>query len=454
MALEEEVEGLEKELLEVEQDLFNADEEKVHNTKLIIDAEDAIRKLRTLVNDLIERRIDFERIAGISEHSINISKDRFMEIDNTINTQRQQRQRFEYTFQALRQKLEDGPTTLDDYFNLFNQLEETQIQTYQNLTREFIEQQKSLKSNINSSTRQLSEAEGEASRLVEELEAARAHLDSTNDQYIDGRIRLALLNDRRERLRREIEQIKADRDRMTRDLKDAEAEALIKGQRIETGRTQDDVLNEIRKISGMLTGMRDVPDEAEDMYDNYNQTFREIQERIEQVRKNRRRLLEEIEERKRKWREVTEELLEEVNVRYKRLLSKLQASGEARLINPHAIEDAGLEIFVGFKGAAPQRLDPYTHSGGERSSSVMAFLLALQQNVLSPFRAVDEFDLHMDPRNKEVVSEFIVETMAGTDGQYMAITPSQITFRGKDVHIILVHKTENLSEARFVEEEQ
>jgi hypothetical protein len=59
----------------------------------------------------------------------------------------------------------------------------------------------------------------------------------------------------------------------------------------------------------------------------------------------------------------------------------------------------------------------------------------------------------MDPKNKEAVSEFIVETMQDTDGQYMAITPSQITFQSKEVHIIMIHKTENVSEAKLVEEE-
>jgi chromosome segregation ATPase len=64
---------------------------------------------------------------------------------------------------------------------------------------------------------------------------------------------------------------------------------------------------------------------------------------------------------------------------------------------------------------------------------------------------VDEFDLHMDPKNKEVVSEFIVKTMEGSDDQYMAITPSQITFQGQDIHIILIHKTEGRSTVQVVE---
>jgi hypothetical protein len=35
----------------------------------------------------------------------------------------------------------------------------------------------------------------------------------------------------------------------------------------------------------------------------------------------------------------------------------------------------------------------------------------------------------------------------------MAITPSQITFRGQDVHIIMIHKTEDTSVPRIVEAE-
>jgi chromosome segregation ATPase len=63
---------------------------------------------------------------------------------------------------------------------------------------------------------------------------------------------------------------------------------------------------------------------------------------------------------------------------------------------------------------------------------------------------VDEFDLHMDPRNKEIVSEFIVQTLEDSKDQYMAITPSQITFRGQDVHVVMVHKTEGVSTIRTV----
>jgi chromosome segregation ATPase len=451
MAVEHQVEKLQEQLQETEKELFDAEEEMEQNTKRIVDSENNLRNMRTQREDLIEKRIELERLVGVSEYSINSAKDRITQLDENILSSQQQRRHFETSYKNLLNQLQMGPQKLDDYFTLFNEIEETQVETYENLSTQFSEQRTNTQTQLESYTRKLTEAEEEAIRLIEQIEGLRRSIYQSNDQYIDSRIRLALLKDRRQRLSRRVQALQGEIDRANRDLKDAEAEALIRGPRIDTGRTGEEILNEIRKTQGILMGMANIPDEAEEMYETYNETFKEIQQRIEEVRENRRRILQEIEERNKKWREVTENLLDEVNIRYKQLLRKLQATGETRLINSHDIEEAGLEIYVGFKGAAPQRLDPYTHSGGERSSSVMAFLLALQQNVISPFRAVDEFDLHMDPQNKEAVSDFIVQTMEGTNDQYMAITPSQVTFKGKDVHIVMVHKSETGSEPRIVE---
>ncbi len=450
--LEAQVEKLMDQLNDTEKDLTEAEAEMARNTKSIVDSETSLREMRVHRNDLIEKRIESERAIGVNEYSINVAKEQITQLDRILRNSQEQRQRFESGFNALLSQIQEGPAKLDDYFGLFNQIEETQTGNYENFRTEFGEQRSLNQTNLESFANQLSTAEEESLRLMNEMEAVRRRIEQSNDQYIDARIRLALLKDRRQRLTRRVQALQGEIDRANRDLKDSEAEALIRGARIETGRTGDDILNEIRKTQGILMGMANIPDEAEEMYQSYNETFKEIQQRIEEVRANRVKLLQEIEERQKKWREMTESMLDEVNIRYKQLLRKLQAAGEVRLINNHDIEEAGLEIYVGFHGAALQKLDPYTHSGGERSSSVMAFLLALQQNILSPLRAVDEFDLHMDPQNKEAVSDFIVSTMQGTNDQYIAITPSQVTFKGQDVHIIMIHKSETVSIPRLVEE--
>jgi len=413
--LEAQVEKLMDQLNDTENDLAEAEAEMARNTKSIVDSETSLREMRVHRNDLIEKRIKSERAIGVSEYSINVAKEQITQLDRILRNSQEQRQRFESGFNALLSQIQEGPAKLDDYFGLFNQIEETQTGNYENFRTEFGEQRSLNQTNLESFANQLSTAEEESLRLMNEMEAVRRRIEQSNDQYIDARIRLALLKDRRQRLTRRVQALQGEIDRANRALKDSEAEALIRGARIETGRTGDDILNEIRKTQGILMGMANIPDEAEEMYESYNETFKEIQKRIEEVRANRVKVLQEIEKRQKKWREMTESMLDEVNIRYKQLLRKLQAAGEVRLINNHDIEEAGLEIYVGFHGAALQKLDPYTHSGGERSSSVMAFLLALQQNILSSLRAVDEFDLHMDPQNKEAVSDFIVSTMQGTN---------------------------------------
>jgi len=96
-------------------------------------------------------------------------------------------------------------------------------------------------------------------------------------------------------------------------------------------------------------------------------------------------------------------------------------------------------------------LDAYTQSGGERSVATMAFLLALQQHVKSSFRAVDEFDVHMDPRNREVISDILfLEISKNQENQYLTITPGQITAINENVHVITVQNVEGRSEVRVV----
>jgi chromosome segregation protein len=126
------------------------------------------------------------------------------------------------------------------------------------------------------------------------------------------------------------------------------------------------------------------------------------------------------------------------------------ATGAVKLSNNQDIETAGLEIIVGFKGGKPVALDAYTQSGGERTTATMSFLLALQQHVRSPFRAVDEYDIHMDPKNREMIAKILLAVIKDANAQYVVITPSQITFAQQDANVITVQNMEGKSVVREV----
>jgi len=206
-----------------------------------------------------------------------------------------------------------------------------------------------------------------------------------------------------------------------------------------------EILDEIRVTDGHLAALADISEEIERMYEKYSQLYLELKEKARQVAENREKALEEVKTRMEAWRTVITNLFNHVNRQYQGILRNAQAVGDVELLNGHDIEAAGLGILVGFKGAKAVPLNAYTQSGGERTTATMAFLLALQQHVQSPFRAVDEYDIHMDPKNREMIADLLVSSVEGSDSQYLAITPSQITFTGKDVHIVTVQNIEGTS---------
>ncbi|MBS7628102.1 hypothetical protein KEJ36_04780, partial [Candidatus Bathyarchaeota archaeon] len=75
--------------------------------------------------------------------------------------------------------------------------------------------------------------------------------------------------------------------------------------------------------------------------------------------------------------------------------------------------------------------------------------LALQRHVKSPFRAVDEFDIHMDPRNREAIfGQLLWSVGESSDAQYLVITPTPLAGVGEKAHVITVQNVEGRSEVR------
>jgi chromosome segregation protein len=274
--------------------------------------------------------------------------------------------------------------------------------------------------------------------------------EKVTSQVLDNRIQLALLQYRREDVVADLEKIDAA-------LKDAEASlnaATVKaeqsGVRIAVLKSTAEILDEIRVTDGHLAALADVSEDIERMYESYSKLYLELKEKAQLVAENREKTLEEVKTRMQAWRNVMQSLLDRVNLEYQKIMGQTLATGEVRLANGHDIETAGLEILVGFKGGKPVALDAYTQSGGERTTATMSFLLALQQHVRSPFRAVDEYDIHMDPKNRELIARMLLSTIKDAIAQYIIITPSQITFAQKDANIITVQNVEGKSIVREV----
>ncbi|MEM2432864.1 MAG: AAA family ATPase [Candidatus Bathyarchaeia archaeon] len=286
--------------------------------------------------------------------------------------------------------------------------------------------------------------------IKDEMRRAEEEIDRLTDTLVDNKVDLAILNYKRETLLGEINSLDKKLDYMLFSLNEAVKRAEEKGARVATTRSPNEIIEEIRVIDGRLMAMTDISEEVERMYESYSKLYFELKERAKIAAENKEKTLGEIKARMEKWRMVIKDLLRSVDAEYQNILSKIAGVGFVRLINEDDIEEAGIEIHVGFRGSQPIPLNIYSQSGGERSAATMAFLLALQKHIKSPFRAIDEYDVHMDPRNREVFANLIISAIGDESSQYLVITPNQMFFEGKNVHVIVVQNIEGKSLIREV----
>lgn len=314
----------------------------------------------------------------------------------------------------------------------------------------------------NSNSNALTELSADAAELENKLEEAKEKIEKTKgslvdakqtrnkkrEKYTDHRVREAVLSFRRELLEEEISDLKKEVRRSKDELKELEIEAEDKGSKVQTDRKSREILEDIRVTNAKISGLEDVSADAEKMYKDHKELLEELEEKAGKAEENRKKALESLELRREKWRNKLQDLLKRVRQTYRQILERVNAIGDVRMTNPEDIDEAGLKLTVGFRGAEPQTLDAYTQSGGERSTSIMCFLLALQQHIKSPIRALDEFELHMDPRNRQMMMKELLDLMEGSDSQYMVITPGRLVEVEEVPNLIAVQNAAGSSEVK------
>jgi chromosome segregation protein len=115
-----------------------------------------------------------------------------------------------------------------------------------------------------------------------------------------------------------------------------------------------------------------------------------------------------------------------VNEKFKEIFPKLFRGGKAELIlsEESDILETGIEIIAQPPGKRLQNMDLL--SGGEKSMTAVALLLALFMVKPSPFCLLDEVDSPLDDMNTFLFIEQLKE-MAGNDSKFILITHNKKT---------------------------
>jgi chromosome segregation ATPase len=399
---------------------------------------------KTALKSLFEDRLELERERAKLELSASTADQALIEIESWSENHNKEMDNILDNIKSLETILRkktnplDLTPQLDEIRASYDTLEDAWAQRF-NLRNE------SFQKSAENSKRQLTKLGHQIADFKDKADSLDYEIETTTAEFLDRKISLALLQYQKESLTKTMKRLDKELKEALGNLNEYVDRAEKVGQRLVPMKNTMDILEELRVTDGHLAALADVSEDIERMYESYSKLYLELKEKAHLVAENREKAMEEVNARMDAWRNVIHNLLDQVNVKYKKILAEAYAVGEVKLTNEQNIEDAGLEILVGFKGVDPVPLNAYTQSGGERSTATVTFLLALQQHVHSPFRAVDEYDVHMDPKNREIIANLIVSSVADSDSQYLAITPSQLTFTGKNLHLITVQNVEGAS---------
>ncbi len=409
--------------------------------------------------DLVERKNRLEREYAWAkwwrqkervdklESDINSEKENLEEIKEDLEKSEGKEKEAEGEIEKLDQELDNLHR---DVVNLERNKSEAETKTdimekLKNIDRDILSE---FSEDLESLEERRRELEGDIEDLEGSIVDKKRRRSQSLEKYTNHKVRKSVLSFRRELIEDRISDLESELKRKKRELEELEEEAEEKGDKIRTDRNSRDILEDIRVTKAKLSNLEDVSSDAERMYRDHKELLEELEEKAMVAERNRKDALEELEVRKERWREELQQLLKKVRDTYRKILERVNGVGDVRLINPADIDEAGLELTVGFRGAEPQTLDAYTQSGGERSTSIMCFLLALQQHIKSPVRALDEFELHMDPRNRQMMMRELLGLMEESDSQYIVITPGRLVEIEEVPNVIAVQNAAGSSEVK------
>jgi chromosome segregation protein len=326
--------------------------------------------------------------------------------------------------------------------NLLNQFQGMQTLTAEPLAdaepKDIDKLKLSWKETAEESQKRLDREKERMSALSERIVDVSGRLEDALTRLIDTNVEYEVSGFKRKLLTEEVADLQAQVRLAKEELDPMIASASSTGPPNTPPRKIFDIMLEIGAVEEQMKPLAALSEDVERMYSSYAKVYEELKVKADQVAFSRQEVMTELDKRLSRWREVLTNFLEQLTARYSEILTSVTATGAIRLISARDIEKCGLEILVGYKGNKPTALDAFTQSGGERSIAMMAFLLALQQHITSPFRAIDEFDVHMDPKNRESVTQLIIANAAAmVEGQYLAITPGQVNVSDHS-HVVVV----------------
>jgi len=173
---------------------------------------------------------------------------------------------------------------------------------------------------------------------------------------------------------------------------------------------------------------------------------------IDSIEANQENLLADLKTRKDRWYSFRKHIAEMTSNTFDEMLNKKGSSGDIIFDNQN--KTLNLVVQKDNQNASTQTNDVKALSGGERSFTTLSLLLALGENLETPFRVMDEFDVFLDAKSRIIALQTMVSlAKAMVNRQFIFITPQDLSCLKPDnmLRIILMKPPERGSGQQVID---
>lgn len=419
-------------------------EEKIRQMEESVNAEKTeVEKIRLQKEDLSRRREE--------------AKKRLVEVEERITALKRNIALGEETIKKLSKEIEAGEQKAEKMMKKTPKIDVTVIEELRKEKEEKEIEKNTLEERRRNIADQLKEIAVELGKIEKEQLAAVEGVKACKENLSQMESELKTLEKENEKLIREIEKLIDTRSRLEEGITKLEKEIAslefgisalnedvtrleVEKAKIETrlaefrkqyepfigvetfsSKPLDEVKALVHELEKKISRLGDVNMRAIESYEALKKEIDEVTEKLETLKVERQSIFDFMAEVEKRKTETFMKAFEVVKSSFETIYREL-SGGEGTLIldNPRDISESGLLITASPKGKKLMNID--LMSGGEKTVTTSAFLLAIQRYKPSHFYMVDELDAALDRENSIRLAESLAKT---TEAQFLLITHNE-----------------------------
>jgi len=236
----------------------------------------------------------------------------------------------------------------------------------------------------------------------------------------------------------EFDEMTSTQDPTEEELEGVEIEAVEKTQPYYIARIEK-LRKKIEQETQRRNATQEDPLEAAQKFHRATQLLDSKMQQIKEIDDTCGNLKADWKERKKRWRQFRKHIALKTDQSFDEILNLKGSSGGIEFDH----NDKSLNLCVQKDSADQnsQQKDVKALSGGERSFTTIALLLALGDALETPFRVLDEFDVFLDPITRKLTIEALIRMAKQMKNrQFIFITPQDVSNVEAEPGVVKIHK--------------